>query len=274
MNTSIYCFRRSILAPAAAPAEPGQRPGRVLPDRRRRASCSAPATGSQSLVLRRPHGGGRGQRPGPAGRGRGRAAGPDQRALDAPRRHHVGPRTDLRRRRGGARDRRVPAARGDPARCAASSETGSEIGPNCVLTDTVVGDGSGGDPEHVSTGAPIGDGARVGPFACSQPGAEVGPDAVVPPHSVVAARAMAARIRPARPRHSSVRPRGAHPATASRAGLGPFPPEPGPGHRRTPRCRARRGQPARIRQRRDLLPVRHRPSGAATSSSSRRTAAR
>ena len=36
INTSIYCFRRSLLAPVAAPAEPGQRPGRVLPDRRGR----------------------------------------------------------------------------------------------------------------------------------------------------------------------------------------------------------------------------------------------
>ena len=65
----------------------------------------------QSLVLRRPDGGRRGQRPGPAGRGRSRAAGPDQRALDAPGRDHVGPRAHLRRRRGGAGDRRLAAAR-------------------------------------------------------------------------------------------------------------------------------------------------------------------
>ena len=39
INTAIYCFRRSVLGPGAAPAQPRQRPGRVLPDRRRRGAA-------------------------------------------------------------------------------------------------------------------------------------------------------------------------------------------------------------------------------------------
>ena len=99
----------------AAPAQPGQRPGRVLPDRRRRGPEQRRLRGALAGAARL-HGGGGGERPGPAGRGRGRAARPHQRALDAPRRHHVGPRAHLRRRRGPPGGRRLPAARGHPAR--------------------------------------------------------------------------------------------------------------------------------------------------------------
>ena len=74
----------------AAPAQPGQRPGRVLPDRRGRGPLRGRPPGRLG-GRRGHHGGGRRQRPGPAGRGRGRAARPDQRAVDAPGRHHVGP---------------------------------------------------------------------------------------------------------------------------------------------------------------------------------------
>jgi bifunctional UDP-N-acetylglucosamine pyrophosphorylase / glucosamine-1-phosphate N-acetyltransferase len=62
---------------------------------------------------------------------------------------------------------------------------GSEVGPNCVLTDTVVGRRAVVTQSTCDRGT-IGDGARVGPFCVVQPGAEVGPDAVIPPHSVVA----------------------------------------------------------------------------------------
>ena len=81
--------------PVAAPAEPGQLPGRVLPDRRGRACSTTPGYRVGSVVVERHDGGGRGQRPGPAGGGRGRAAGPDQRAVDAPGGHHGGPRAHL-----------------------------------------------------------------------------------------------------------------------------------------------------------------------------------
>ena len=57
VNTSIYCFRRSILAPDAAPAQPGQRPGRVLPDRRRRRAVQRRATACVARAARL-HGGG------------------------------------------------------------------------------------------------------------------------------------------------------------------------------------------------------------------------
>ena len=77
--------------PVAAPAQPGQRPGRVLPDRRGRGALRGRPPGRVGGG-RGHHGGGRGQRPGPAGGGRGRAARPDQRALDAPGRDHVGSR--------------------------------------------------------------------------------------------------------------------------------------------------------------------------------------
>ena len=101
VNTSIYCFRRSVLAPALRRLSPDNAQGEyyltdvvgVLYD------AGYPVDVADGG---RPDGGGRGQRPGPAGGGRGRAAGPDQRALDAARRDHVGPRADLRRRRGGA----------------------------------------------------------------------------------------------------------------------------------------------------------------------------
>ena len=114
INTSIYCFRRERPGSVAAQAEPGQCPGRALPDRCRRRALRG---GSQGGVRagRRHHGGGRGQRPGPAGGGRSRAAGQDQREVDAPRRHHVGPRADLYRCRCRDRPRCGHAPRGHPA---------------------------------------------------------------------------------------------------------------------------------------------------------------
>jgi bifunctional UDP-N-acetylglucosamine pyrophosphorylase/glucosamine-1-phosphate N-acetyltransferase len=63
---------------------------------------------------------------------------------------------------------------------------GSEIGPNCVLTDTTVGSHAT-VAESTCERSTIGDGARVGPFCVLRPGAEVAPGAVVPPHTVVEA---------------------------------------------------------------------------------------
>jgi len=63
---------------------------------------------------------------------------------------------------------------------------GAEIGPNAVLTDTVVGEGAV-VRESVCTQAVIGAGAHVGAYSVLEPGAEVEPGAALPPHSVLVA---------------------------------------------------------------------------------------
>ena len=62
---------------------------------------------------------------------------------------------------------------------------GSEIGPNCMLTDTIVGRGVI-VTDSMCTRARIGDGARVGPYGVLEPGAEVAAGSVVGAHAVVA----------------------------------------------------------------------------------------
>ena len=108
VNTSIYCFKRSVLAPALRRLTPSNAQGEYyltdLVDRALRSGAQRRLGGGRG-----PDGGRRGQRPGPARRRRGRAARPDQRALDAPRGDHVGPADDLRRRR-----RDAGAGRGPP----------------------------------------------------------------------------------------------------------------------------------------------------------------
>ena len=61
---------------------------------------------------------------------------------------------------------------------------GSEIGPNAVLTDTVVGCRAV-VAESVCTRATIGDDARIGSYSVLEQGAEVPDGGVVGPHSVV-----------------------------------------------------------------------------------------
>jgi bifunctional UDP-N-acetylglucosamine pyrophosphorylase/glucosamine-1-phosphate N-acetyltransferase len=61
---------------------------------------------------------------------------------------------------------------------------GSEIGPNCVLTETTVGRRATVIETTCDRGT-IGDGALIGPYCVVRPGAEVAPGAVVAPHSVV-----------------------------------------------------------------------------------------
>jgi bifunctional UDP-N-acetylglucosamine pyrophosphorylase / glucosamine-1-phosphate N-acetyltransferase len=58
--------------------------------------------------------------------------------------------------------------------------TNSEIGPGCRLTDTVVGERVRMS-ESVAALAEIGDGARVGPFAVLEPGTRVAPGVVIGP---------------------------------------------------------------------------------------------
>ena len=178
INTSIYCFRTERAGPVAAPAEPGQRPGRVLPDRVIGVLYEA---GSQGGVGGggRHHGGGRGQRPRPAGRGRGRAAGPHQRAVDAPGRDHVGPGADLHRRRRASSSPTWCCCPGSscrglrgrgPGRDRARRPSGRHRG----------GRGCRGGLERVPAPT-IGAKARVGPFAVLDEGTEVPPGGVVGP---------------------------------------------------------------------------------------------
>jgi bifunctional UDP-N-acetylglucosamine pyrophosphorylase / glucosamine-1-phosphate N-acetyltransferase len=67
-----------------------------------------------------------------------------------------------------------------------SVATGAEVGPDCTLTDTRVGERA--EVRHtVAERAVIGARARVGPFAVLGPGAVVGDDEVVPPFAHVPA---------------------------------------------------------------------------------------
>jgi len=60
----------------------------------------------------------------------------------------------------------------------------AEIGPDCLLVDTTVG--AGAEIRHsVCVGAVVGAGARIGPFATLGRGAEVAPDGVVASFSVL-----------------------------------------------------------------------------------------
>src|ERR1700722_4780169 len=183
INTSIYCFRRSILAPALRRLTPANAQGEYYLTDAVSVLFSA-GYRVQSLVL------------------------PD--SMEAA---GVNDRAQLAGAEAGLRDRinerwmRRGVTMWDPERTYVDAEVqlttdvsllpgvilrgrcvigeGSEVGPNCVLTDTVVGRRAVVTQSTCDRGT-IGDGARVGPFCVVQPGAEVGPDAVIPPHSVVA----------------------------------------------------------------------------------------
>jgi bifunctional UDP-N-acetylglucosamine pyrophosphorylase/glucosamine-1-phosphate N-acetyltransferase len=61
---------------------------------------------------------------------------------------------------------------------------GTEIGPNCLLTDTTVGQRATVS-ESICDRSVIGDGAEIGPYCVLRPGAEVLPGAVIQPHTVI-----------------------------------------------------------------------------------------
>jgi len=61
---------------------------------------------------------------------------------------------------------------------------GAEIGPDSVLTDTIVGRGAI-VAESVCTQATIGDGAIIGPYSVLEPGAEVPAGTELRPHTVL-----------------------------------------------------------------------------------------
>ena len=167
--TTIHCFRHARAGPRPAPAAPGQRTGRVLPHRHLR---RAPRRRLQGGVAGRgrPHGGGRRQRPGPAGGGRGRAARPDQRAVDAPGRDHVGPRAHLHRRRRPASRPTSCCCPGSSSRATCRIGAGAEIGPDCHLVDTVVGEGARVTTTTCRRAPRSATDARVGPFAVARSG--------------------------------------------------------------------------------------------------------
>ncbi len=183
VNTSIYCFRRSVLAPALRRITPANAQGEYYLTDAVSVLFSA-GYRVQSLVL-----------PDSI-----EAAGVNDRAQLAVAEAELRDRINERWMRRGV-------TMWDPERTYVDAQVeltadvsllpgvilrgrcvigeGSEIGPNCVLTDTLVGRRAVVS-ETVCDRGIVGDGARIGPFCVVQPGAEVLPNAVVPPHRVVA----------------------------------------------------------------------------------------
>ena len=161
--------------PGPAPAEPRERPGRVLPDRRGRRCSTTPATGSRALVAGRPDRDPGRQRPGAAGHGRGRAAPAHQRPLVAPGRDHGRPRPHLHRRHRAARPRRHLVPRHD----AAGPLRRSGPAPSSAPTpDWSTARSAPGPPWRHTIGrdAEVGEHAVVGPSPCLEPGSAVPSD--------------------------------------------------------------------------------------------------
>ncbi len=184
VSTSIYCFRRSILAPALRRLTPANAQGEYyLTDAVRVLSSAGYRV--QSLVLPDPM----------------EAAGVNDRAQLAVAEAELRDRINERWMRRGV-------TMWDPERTYVDAEVrlapdvsllpgvilrgrciigeGSEIGPNCILTDTIVGRRAT-VTESSCDRATIGHGAEVGPFCVVRPGAEVPDGAVVPPHTVIEA---------------------------------------------------------------------------------------
>jgi bifunctional UDP-N-acetylglucosamine pyrophosphorylase/glucosamine-1-phosphate N-acetyltransferase len=183
VNTSIYCFRRSILAPTLRRLSPANAQGEYYLTDAIGVLSSAGYT-VRSLVL-------------PDAM---EAAGVNDRAQLAIAEAELRDRINERWMRRGV-------TMWDPERTYVDAEVsfaadvsllpgvilrgecrigaGAEIGPNAVLTDTTVGDGAVVS-ESVCTRATIGAGARVGPYSVLEPGAEVAAGDEVPPHGVVA----------------------------------------------------------------------------------------
>ncbi len=141
VNTSMYCFKRSVLAPSLRRLSPANAQGEyyltdvveVLYEAGHRVG-SVVVDDTMEVAGR--------QRPGAAGRGRGRAARPDQRALDAPGGHHVGPgqTTYIDAEVTLATD--VVLLPGVILQGACVVGEHAEIGPDTRLVDTVVGEGA------------------------------------------------------------------------------------------------------------------------------------
>jgi bifunctional UDP-N-acetylglucosamine pyrophosphorylase/glucosamine-1-phosphate N-acetyltransferase len=149
INTSIYCFRRSILAPALRRLSPANAQGEYYLTDAVGVLFSA-GYRVESLVLRD--------------------------AMEDPERTYVDAEVHL------ATDVSLLPGVILRGRCVVGE--GSEIGPNANLVDTTVGQRATVS-ESTCDRATIGDGAQIGPFCVLRPGAEVPARAVVPPHTVV-----------------------------------------------------------------------------------------
>ena len=183
VNTSIYCFRRSILAPTLRRLSPASAQGEYyLTDAV--AVLHSAGYAVRSLVL-------------PDSM---EAAGVNDRAQLAVAEAELRDRINERWMRRGV-------TMWDPERTYVDAEAqleadvsllpgvilrgecrigaGSEIGPNSVLTETTVGQGVVVEAS-VCSRATIGDGARIGPYCVLEAGAEVAAGTVVPAHSVLA----------------------------------------------------------------------------------------
>ena len=181
VNTSIYCFRRSILAPTLRRLSPANAQGEYyLTDAI--AVLSSAGYPVRSLVL-------------PDSM---EAAGVNDRAQLAVAEAELRDRINERWMRRGVTmwdpertyvdaqsqlDADVSLLPGVILRGNCRIGAGSEIGPNSVLTDTTVGRGAV-VVESVCTRASIGDDARVGAYSVLEPGAELAAGEVLGPHSV------------------------------------------------------------------------------------------
>ncbi len=184
INTSIYCFRRSVLAPSLRRLVPANEQGEyyltdvieVLAD------AGYPV---EALVVGDPM----------------EAAGVNDRAQLAVAEAELRDRINERWMRRGV-------TMWDPERTYVDAEVqlapdvsllpgvilrgectvgeAAEIGPDCTLVDTRVGERAE-VRQTVCAGAVVGAGARVGPFVALGPGAEVPPGATVPPFTSIGA---------------------------------------------------------------------------------------
>ncbi len=182
VNTSIYCFRRSILAPTLRRITPANAQGEYyLTDAV--AVLSSAGYGVKSLVLPDPM----------------EAAGVNDRAQLAVAEAELRDRINERWMRRGVTmwdpertyvdaqvhlEADVSLLPGVILRGSCRIGAGAEIGPNAILTDTVVG-AHAVVGESVCSRADIGEGARVDAFSVLEPGAEVPAGGVIPPHAVV-----------------------------------------------------------------------------------------
>ena len=182
VNTSIYCFRRSVLAPTLRRIRPANAQGEYyLTDAV--AVLSSAGYKVRSLVL-------------PDSM---EAAGVNDRAQLAVAEAELRDRINERWMRRGVTmwdpERTYVDARaqleadvallpGVVLRGSCTIGAGAEIGPDSVLTDTVVGRGAI-VAESVCTRATIGDGAIIGPYSVLEPGAEVPAGTVLRPHTVL-----------------------------------------------------------------------------------------
>ena len=164
-----------LLLPPRAPragaptAQPRERPGRVLPHRRRRGVARCRARGARGRGRRR-HRGVRASTTGCSSRRpEADAAGADQRAVDAGGRHDGRPRAHLRGRHRRARARRPAPPRHDP-RGAHGGRRGFGHRARQQLVDTIVGRGRGRPPDGRASRPRSATASTVGPFVSLRPG--------------------------------------------------------------------------------------------------------